>query len=139
VTHSTLDLDYLLADFAQRLPHVAHLVAVSADGMLIARTPSLPLEAAERLAAVATGLVSLLAGAAANFNAGQVINNLTEMDGGYLFTMSIDVGASLLVLASRECDIAQVTYHTAELINQVGAALTPHGFTPTTATGGQRW
>ena len=39
--------------------------------------------------------------------------------------MAVSDGASLLVFAERECDIGQVSYTMAELINQVGASLTP--------------
>lgn len=122
---SVTDLDWILNDFAARVPHVVHAVAVSADGLLVAATKGLPTDQADQLAAIASGLVSLLAGAARLFEAEPVISNLTELNGGFVFSMAVSSGASLLVLASRECDIGQVSFEMAEMVNQVGPALTP--------------
>ena len=119
------NLDWLLNDFAQRVPQVVHALAVSADGLVVAASRELSEEQGDQLAAVAAGLVSLLAGAARLLNASPVQSNLTELNGGFLFSMAVSDGASLLVFAKRECDIGQVSYSMAELINQVGVTLTP--------------
>jgi predicted regulator of Ras-like GTPase activity (Roadblock/LC7/MglB family) len=119
------NLDWLLNDFARRVPQVVHAVAVSADGLVVAANDGLAEEQADQLAAVAAGLVSLLAGAARLLGANPVHSNLTELGGGFLFSMAVSDGASLLVYATRECDIGQVSYAMAELINQVGNTLTP--------------
>ncbi|MDH6114917.1 putative regulator of Ras-like GTPase activity (Roadblock/LC7/MglB family) [Kitasatospora sp. MAP12-15] len=121
----TPDLDWLLNDFAARVPEITHAVAVSADGLLIAATRDVATERGDQLAAIASGLVSLLAGAGRLLEAEPVISNLTELQGGFLFSMAVSSGASLLVLASKTCDIGQVSYEMAELINQVGPALAP--------------
>ncbi|NUR58690.1 MAG: roadblock/LC7 domain-containing protein [Catenulispora sp.] len=118
-------LDWLLNDFAQRVPGVVHALAVSADGIVVAASPDLDEDQADQLAAVAAGLVSLLAGAARLLQSPPVRSNLTELGEGFLFSMAVSDGASLLVYATRECDIGQVSYAMAELINQVGATLTP--------------
>jgi predicted regulator of Ras-like GTPase activity (Roadblock/LC7/MglB family) len=123
--HTPEQLDWLLNDFADRVPQVEHAVAVSADGLVVAATARLPEDQADRLGAVASGLSSLLTGAAGLVGAGPVASNLTEMGGAFMFSMQVSDGASLLVLATRECDIGQVSYEMAELINQVGPALTP--------------
>ncbi|GAA1265441.1 roadblock/LC7 domain-containing protein [Kitasatospora nipponensis] len=121
----TPDLDWLLNDFAARVPEITHAVAVSADGLLIAATREVETERGDQLAAIASGLVSLLAGAGRLLDADPVISNLTELRGGFLFSMAVSSGASLLVLATKSCDIGQVSYEMAELINQVGPALAP--------------
>lgn len=118
-------LDWLLNDFAQRVPGVVHALAVSADGIVVAASPDLAEDQADQLAAVAAGLVSLLAGAARLLESPTVRSNLTELGDGFLFSMAVSDGASLLVYARRECDIGQVSYAMAELINRVGATLTP--------------
>lgn len=120
-----IDLDFLLNDFIDRVPEVSHTVAVSADGLLIARSRGLPPDEADRVAAVASGLVSLLRSAASHFQAGSVVSNLTELQGGFMFSMSVSSGASLLVLATRHCDIGRVSHELVDLINRVGPALTP--------------
>jgi uncharacterized protein len=123
VTHT--DLDFLLNDFVTRVPEVSHAVAVSADGLILAATSALHPDSRDQLAAVGSGLVSLLRGAARFFQAGRVISNVTEMDGGFMFSMAVSSGASLLVLASRACDIGLVSHELADLINRVGPALSP--------------
>ena len=122
---SDLDVNFLLNDFVARVPKVTHIVAVSVDGLLVARNQALPRDPAERLAAIASGLVSLLHGAAKELQAGQVVSNLTELAGGFMFTMSVSSGASLLTLAACGCDIGQVGHELADLINRVGPALSP--------------
>lgn len=125
MTNTDAQLDFLLDDFVSRVPFVANIIAVSSDGLLIARNDTLPKDSADPLAAVASGLGSLLRGAAQHLQAGSVVSNLTELEGGLMFTMSVSSGACLLALASHECDIGQVAHELAELINKVGPALTP--------------
>jgi predicted regulator of Ras-like GTPase activity (Roadblock/LC7/MglB family) len=119
------DLDFLLNDLVDRVPDVTHVVAVAADGLLIARSRALPQDEADRVAAVASGLVSLLRSAASHFQAGTVVSNLTELQFGFMFCMSVSSGASLLALATARCDIGLVSHELADLINRVGPALTP--------------
>lgn len=119
------DLNFLLNDFVARVPHVSHLIAVSAEGLLIARDDELPQEQGEVLSAIASGLVSLLAGAARSLQADPVNSNLTQTQDGFMFSMSVSGGASLLCLAGKGCDIGQIGHELATLINRVGPALTP--------------
>ena len=119
-----LDVNFLLDDFVARVPKVTHVVAVAADGLLVARNQTLPQDQAERLAAIGSGLASLLHGAAHNLQAGPVVSNMTELAGGFMFTMSVTNG-SVLALAAPGCDIGQVGHDLAELVNRVGPALTP--------------
>jgi predicted regulator of Ras-like GTPase activity (Roadblock/LC7/MglB family) len=129
-------LDWLLNDFAHSVPGVRHALAVSADGIVVASSRELTEEHAEQLSAVAAGLVSLLAGAARLLESEPVRSNLTELGDGFLFSMAVSDGASLLVYTARECDIGQVTYAMAELINQVGDSLTPTARARMLAAGG---
>lgn len=131
-----LDLDFLLDDFINRVPEVSHAVAVSADGLVLAATDALPPDSRDQLAAVGSGLVSLLRGAARFFNAGRVVSNVTELDGGFMFCMSVGSGASLLVLGTRRCDIGLVGHELADLVNRVGPALTPRRRVPSPADAG---
>ena len=57
-------LDWLLASFARQVPDVAHAVAVSGDGLRLARSADLPIDMADQLSAVISGLASLSFGAA---------------------------------------------------------------------------
>ena len=119
------DMGWLLNNFANSVAGIAHVVAVSADGLLLASSRDLPADRADQLAAIASGVVSLTEGASRMFNAGAVQQTIIEMDSGYLFLMSVSDGSSMGVLAARSCDVGQVGYEMALLVERVGAALTP--------------
>ncbi|MGW7354411.1 roadblock/LC7 domain-containing protein [Streptomyces sp. Z26] len=117
-------LSWLLSDFARRMPEVTQVIAVSVDGLALAYA-GMDQDDADRLAAIASGVVNLLSGAAQLIEADPVEHSLTAMEGGYLFSMAVSSGASLIVATTRDADIGEVSYMMAELINQVGDALSP--------------
>ncbi len=129
------DMGWLLNNFADNIAGVAHTVAVSADGLLLAASRALPEDRADQLAAIAAGVVSLTQGTSRYFNGGTVLQTIIEMDGGYLFLMSISDGSCLAVLASRTCDVGQVGYEMALLVERVGQALTPAARTSVSRAG----
>ena len=117
---STQDLGWLLANFADRVPGVAHAVAVSADGLLLAASRDLPRDRGDQLAAIASGLVSLTQGASRCFEGGAVLQTVIEMQHGYLLLMSVGDGSHLAVLTEDSADIGQVGYEMALLVERVG-------------------
>jgi hypothetical protein len=122
---SSEELGWLLDRFVNRTPGAAHSVVVSADGLLLAGSRGLPRDRGEQLAAVVSGLASLTVGASMILGAGQVQQTLVEMADGFLLVMAVRDGAHLAVLAAGECDLGQVGYEMALLVERVGAALTP--------------
>ncbi|MEV7251953.1 roadblock/LC7 domain-containing protein [Streptomyces cyaneofuscatus] len=121
---SSSDLNWILSGFAGRIPEVTQAIAVSVDGLALAYT-GVDRDDADRLAAIASGMVNLLSAAAQLTKTDPVEHSLTAMEGGYMFSMAVSNGASLLVTTTREADIGEVSYMMSELINQVGDALTP--------------
>lgn len=122
--------DWLLSKFVRDVPGAAHAVLVSADGLLIAASEHLPTEQADQLAAVASGLGSLAAGAAQLFEGGQVLQSVVEMENGYLLLMRVGDGSQLATLAAKSCDIGQIGYEMAILVEQVGGVVEPARRTP---------
>ncbi len=116
---------WLVSNFAERVPGVAHTVVVSSDGLLLTGSARLPRDRADQLAAVASGLISLTQGAARCFDAGNVVQTVVEMDRGIVMLMSISDGSCLAVLASPNCDIGLVGYEMTLLVDRVGQLLTP--------------
>ncbi|MDQ3151643.1 MAG: roadblock/LC7 domain-containing protein [Actinomycetota bacterium] len=116
---------WLVDDFVDRVPGVAHSVVVSADGLLLTASTDLPRDRADQLAAVASGLISLTQGAARCFEAGQVVQTVVEMERGIVLLMSISDGSCLAVLASTDCDIGLIGYEMTLLVDRVGQVLTP--------------
>jgi uncharacterized protein len=125
VTSSAQDLNWLITNFVERVPAVAHGIVVSADGLPLAFSDGFPPDRADQLAAVASGLTSLTQGAARVFEAGSVIQTVVEMEGGLLLVMAISNGSSLAVLAAADCDMGLVAYEMTLLVERVGRALTP--------------
>ena len=113
-------LDWLVSNFAREVPGVSHAVLVSADGLLMAASEHIPTERADQLAAVAAGLASLSTGAAQLFAGGHVLQSVVEMENGYLLLMRVGDGSNLATLATRSCDIGQIGYEMAILVERVG-------------------
>jgi predicted regulator of Ras-like GTPase activity (Roadblock/LC7/MglB family) len=118
-------MSWLLNSFGDEVPGVAHAVVVSVDGLLLAASDDLPIDRAEQLAAITAGLVSLTFGVARHFDGGQIQQTIVDMDAGSLILMSIGDGSSLAVLAARHCDVGQIGYEMALLVERVGKALVP--------------
>ncbi len=119
------DLNWLVTEFTTRVEDVAHAIVVSADGVPLALSEGIPLSAVEQLAAITSGLTSLIQGAARVFEAGAPTQALVEMDGGLLFVKAISDGSSLAVLTAPECDTRQISYEMTRLVGAVGELLTP--------------
>ena len=114
------DLDWLVTRFVDDVTDAAHAILVSADGLLMAASTSIPGERGEQLAAVSSGLASLAVGAARLFEGGAVLQTVVEMDNGYLMLMSVGDGSNLAVLTQEAADIGQVGYEMALLVERVG-------------------
>jgi uncharacterized protein len=119
------DLNWLITDFTARVADVAHAVVVSADGVPLALSEFIPHQFAEQLAAITSGLASLMLGAARIFEAGHPTQALVEMEHGLMFVMAISDGSCLAVLAAPECDTELVSYEMTLLVEAVGDILTP--------------
>ena len=114
------DLDWVMSRFVDDVPDAAHAILVSADGLLMASSTSIPGERAEQVAAVSSGLASLAVGAARLFEGGSVMQTIVEMEMGFLMLMSVGDGSNLTVLTTEEADIGQVGDEMALLVDRVG-------------------
>lgn len=119
------EFNWLLDSFVTRTPGVLESVGVSSDGLLMARSKGLDRPAAERLAAIVSGLISLGEGAARTFGFHGLNQVMVEMDEGFLFVCAISDGSALGVLTSRSCDIGLVGYEMTLLVERAGDVLTP--------------
>jgi uncharacterized protein len=120
---ATGNLDWFVANFVRDVPGVSHAILVSADGLLMASNSHLHADRAEQLAAVTSGLASLANGAALLFDSGSVRQSIIEMDDGFLLVMGVGDGSYLAVLTTISCDIGQVGYEMALLVDRVGKTI----------------
>jgi predicted regulator of Ras-like GTPase activity (Roadblock/LC7/MglB family) len=119
------NVTWLVASFVERVPGVRHALVVSSDGLPMAVTAGLGREAADRFAAVASGLIGLANGVAIPFRAGRVHEIIIEMEQAFLFVTGISDGSCLAVLAAAGCDVGLVGYEMALLVERCGAVMTP--------------
>ncbi|MCE6994926.1 roadblock/LC7 domain-containing protein [Saccharothrix sp. S26] len=116
---------WLVGNFVDRVPGVAHAVVISVDGLLLTASNGLPDDRADQLAAIAAGVASLTESAARCFDGGGVLRSVIEMQYGIMLLMSIRDGSCLAVLAAPDADVGQVAYEMTVVVDQVGQLLTP--------------
>jgi predicted regulator of Ras-like GTPase activity (Roadblock/LC7/MglB family) len=119
------DLNWLISDFTVRVADVAHAAVVSADGVPLALSDDIPDDFGQQLAAITSGLASLVEGAARIFEAGRPIQALCEMEGGLMIIKAVSDGSSLCVLAGPDCDTEVVSYEMSRLVEAVSEVLSP--------------
>jgi predicted regulator of Ras-like GTPase activity (Roadblock/LC7/MglB family) len=118
-------LGWLVTNFTERVPNVAHIVVISADGLLLTASDQLADERAEQLSTIAAGAISLIQGAARCIDTGEVRSTVIQMEHGNMLMMAIRDGSCLVTLAAPDCEIGQITYEMSVLVDQVGEMLTP--------------
>jgi len=123
--HPAQDLNWLITAFADRVPSVAHALVVSSDGLPLAFSQGLPPDRVDQLAAVASGLNSLVDGASRIFEGGPVSQTVVEMRHGLLIVMAVTGGSTLAVLAGADCDVGLLAYEMALLADRTWRVLTP--------------
>lgn len=130
------NLDWVVSKFVDEVPSAAHAILVSADGLLMAASRSIPYERAEQVAAVSSGLASLAVGAARLFDGGAVLQTVVEMQHGFLLLMSVGDGSHLAVLTEDSADIGQVGYEMALLVDRAGRMVQAHARVPANGSHG---
>jgi predicted regulator of Ras-like GTPase activity (Roadblock/LC7/MglB family) len=125
LTKEARNFNWLLSNFVDETAGVTDAVAVSSDGLLIARSKSLDPEEGEQLCAIISGCASL-ADASDRLLSGDGLERvIMAMNMGFLFVCSIADGSCLGVVATRDCDVGSVGYQATELVAKAGELLTP--------------
>ena len=102
-THS--QLDQLLTGLVDRVAEVDHAVVLSEDGLVVSKSTAFLRDDAERLAATASGLMSLSKGVSMDFRGGPVRQLLIEMGNAFLILTNAGPGANLAVLTRQGADV----------------------------------
>ena len=119
------NFSWMLNNFVEQTAGVTDAVAVSSDGLLMTMSTSLDRAAAEQLAAIISGLVSLGKGTSTCFGFDGLEQVIVSMKRGFLLVSSISDGSCLGTVASRQADIGTVGYHMTLLVERAGRMLTP--------------
>ncbi|MCW6005438.1 roadblock/LC7 domain-containing protein [Micromonospora sp. CPCC 206061] len=117
--------NWLLDSFTSSTAGVREAIAVSSDGLLMAKSNIADRANAERLAAVVSGMTSLAGGAATWYSLGGLNRVVIDMTGGYLLVTSISAGSVLGVIADRTASLGTVAYEMTLFASRAGGALTP--------------
>jgi uncharacterized protein len=117
--------NWLLVNFVQSTDGVRDAVAVSSDGLLIAMSEGLDRTAADRLAAIVSGLASLSRSASRSYDFDGLKLIMIEMRRGFLLVSAIADGSCIGVIADDSCDVGLVGYEIAVLADRAGALLNP--------------
>ncbi|WP_216214840.1 roadblock/LC7 domain-containing protein [Amycolatopsis aidingensis] len=118
--NSKPDLNWLLDDVVNRVVGAQNAIVLSADGLLIGRSAGMSKDDSDQLSAIASSLQSLAKGVSKQFSRGQVLQNMIEMERGYLFVSAAGQGACLAVLAEENVDVEMIAYEMNRLVKRVG-------------------
>ncbi|MCE7011127.1 roadblock/LC7 domain-containing protein [Kibdelosporangium philippinense] len=114
------DLNWLLDDIVSRVVGSQHAIVLSADGLLLGKSAGMNKDDSDQLSAIASSLQSLAKGVSRHFDRGGVLQNLIEMERGYLFVSAAGRGACLAVLAEETVDVEMIAYEMNRLVKRVG-------------------
>ncbi|MBZ3908054.1 roadblock/LC7 domain-containing protein [Streptomyces scabiei] len=129
-------LTWLMEGLLERTPGARHALVLSRDGLRLCRTPELPVDRADQLAAIAAGIQSLSHGASLEFGdgSGGVRSAMAEFHGGVLLIVEAGEGAHLAVVTDEEADAGLVGHNMSELVEQLGEHLSARPRRPTDLT-----
>ena len=125
LSNAAQNINWLVANFVKQVPGVQEAVVVSSDGLPMAKSEGLDRDAADRFAAVASGLIGLAYGAAGRFGGGAVNEVIVEMENAFLFVTGVSDGSSLAVVAAGGADVGVVGYEMTVLVDKAGSVLSP--------------
>jgi predicted regulator of Ras-like GTPase activity (Roadblock/LC7/MglB family) len=123
VTTGGDQLNWLLDGLVRRLAEAEQVIALSGDGLLLARSTAMARDAAEHLAAMASAFQSLSRAVGTQFGKGVVRQSVVELEHGYLVVTEAGEGACLALLASVNADLGMVAYEMNVIVQQVGKSL----------------
>jgi len=125
LSESAQHVSWLVANFVAGQPGVHEAIVVSNNGLPVAVSHGIDRDAADRFAAVSSGLIGLAHGASERFEGGHVHEVIVELERAFVLVTGIPEGSSLAVVADGDADIGTLGYEMAMLADQIGTYLTP--------------
>jgi predicted regulator of Ras-like GTPase activity (Roadblock/LC7/MglB family) len=124
VIQQRTNMDWMLKELADGVPHARHVVVLSADGLRMAQYGT-DTDTADRLAAACAGLQSLAAAVGHEFPHGDGRMRLVviEMGGGFFYLMAAGARAFLAVLADDGVDAGLMGQRMRDLVARIGEHL----------------
>src|SRR4029450_9204611 len=111
LTAAPRNFNWLLETFVGETAGVTDAMAVSSDGVLIARSETLEGEGSELLCAISAGAAGMATAASGHLAAGGLERVVITMERGFLFVSAIADGSCLGGVATRQCHVGSLRYH----------------------------
>jgi len=124
VIQQRTNMDWMLKELAEGVPHTRHVVVLSADGLRMAQYGT-DNDTADRLSAACAGLQSLAAAVGHEFPHGDGRMRLVviEVGGGFFYLMAAGARAYLAVLADEGVDAGLMGHRMRDLVARIGEHL----------------
>jgi len=124
VSREAQNFNWLVSRFCQDTAGVLAAIAVSSDGLLVAKS-AMDRANADRLAAISSAMLSLAHGVGDCHPLGEPDKVVIEMSLGFLMVCTISAGCILGVLTNKQANLGTVAYEMAMFANRSAAVLTP--------------
>lgn len=119
------EFDWLINEFADSTPGVAHALIVSSDGLPLITSGEIPTDTADPLAAMTSGLISLGNNIANQVDEARCDQVMLKFPAGHFLFMGIGSLAGLAVLVREGANLGVVAHRMTQLVESVGHVLTP--------------
>jgi predicted regulator of Ras-like GTPase activity (Roadblock/LC7/MglB family) len=119
------ELNWMIVNFVRSTDGVRDAVAVSSDGLLIAKSDGLDRAGGDHLAAIVSSLASVARSASRKYDFNGLKLIMVEMHSGFLLVSATGGGSCIGVLADGTADVGLVGYEVAILADRFGSRLTP--------------
>jgi predicted regulator of Ras-like GTPase activity (Roadblock/LC7/MglB family) len=119
------DFAWLVGQFAEEVPGVAHVLVVSLDGLQLTASAHIPRDLGDQLAALTAGLLSMADQSGALLGLGSSEYVTIRLPLGYLLFMRLGEAAGLATVAGVDGDLRVIAYQMSKFAASVGHLLTP--------------
>jgi len=119
------DFAWLVSQFAEEVPGVAHALVVSLDGLQLAASGEISRDLGDQLAALTAGLLSMADQSGGLLGLGSSEYVTIRLPLGYLLFMRLGDAAGFATVAATDCDLRVIAYQMSKFAASVGHVLTP--------------
>jgi predicted regulator of Ras-like GTPase activity (Roadblock/LC7/MglB family) len=119
------EFNWLLDTFVEQTGGVSDAVAVSSDGLLMARSATLDRDGAQQVAAIISGLVSLGESTQRCLRFEELDQIIVAMEGGFLYVTAMGSAGCLGAITVSSFDMDNVGYQMGRFVERATRMLSP--------------
>ncbi|MCW2948014.1 MAG: Roadblock/LC7 family protein [Actinoallomurus sp.] len=122
-TNTAGEVNWLLDNLVDRVDSVDQAVVLSRGGLVVSASSGLSQENAEHLSALVAGVQGLARGACHQFEGGELLQTVIEMDSVFLFVVTAGEDTCLAVLSHADADAGAIAFEMTELAERLSERL----------------